>query len=169
MSRVDNPNHVPVETFSTSRFVFSNRGVLNLDDESAGSLDIRYMLLMRPIVYVHHFLTVDGKCVFPVSVTIGLGFLPWISGNSGFVSPMPPNVLTTLSDHVIATKAAFAANIWCGFGTNVVNECQSHNYLTFPRLRFLADSRETKGDRIFSYNANKCSTRSRSDSNPARR
>ena len=88
--------------------MFSDRGVLNLDDKSTRSLDIRYMLLMRPIVYVHHFLTIDRECVFPVSVPVSLVFLLRVAGDSGFVSPVPPNVLTTLGDHVIATETAFA-------------------------------------------------------------
>ena len=143
--------------------------MLNLDDKSTRSLDIRYVFLMRLIVYVHHFLALGRKGVFPVTVPVSFRFLPRVAGNPGFVSPMPPNVLTTLGDHVIATETAFASQIWCRLGTNLVNERESHNYLTFCRLRFLADNRDTKGARIFSYKENRCSTRSRSEAKPPRR
>ena len=143
--------------------------MLNLDHKSTRSFDIRYMLLMRPVIYVHHFLAIDRKGVFPVSVPVSFRFVPRVAGDPGLVSPMPPNVLTALGNHVIATETAFAPQIWCRLGTNLVDERESHIYLTFCRLGFLADNRDTKGVRMFSYKANRCSTRSRSEAKPVRR
>jgi hypothetical protein len=95
--------------------------MLNLDDKSARSLDIRYMLLMRSIVYMHHFLAIGRKCVFPISVRVSFGFLPRIAGDPSFVSPVPPNVPTALGNHIIAAETASSPQFWRGLGTNFVN------------------------------------------------
>lgn len=143
--------------------------MLNLNDKSTRSLDICYMLLMRPVVYMHHFLAIDRKGVFPVSVPVSFGFLPRVAGDPGFVSPMPPNVLTALGDHVIAAETALTPQIWRRLGANPVYERESYNYLTFCLFRFLADNRDTKDVRIFSYKTHRCPTRWHSEGKPVRR
>ena len=109
--------------------------MLNLDDKSSGSFDIRYMLLPCPTIDVHHFLTVNGKSILPVSVPIGLGLLPWIASRPGLMSPMPANISAALGYRVTAAETAFAVDIRCGFGSNTVYECQPHNRLTCLRRR----------------------------------
>ena len=86
---INDPNHLLVELFPRFQLFKFHRGMLELHNESSGSLDVGDMLFTSLRIKMDDLVPLFRELIFPFTMPLGFGFPPRVAMQQALVSPVP--------------------------------------------------------------------------------